>query len=409
MSYCLEFLWFEHNVQILIYQKMYIFLYQNSNIMAAPFIFGKIAEGNNFIDRENDTKRLAENFMSLTNTILISPRRWGKSSLVHKAGKEAMAKDSNLKIVFIDIFNVRTEDEFYSKLASEVLKQTASSLDNIMTAVKKYASAIVSGLSFGDAAAPTSIQFQIREPKMSIDEILDLPEKIAADRKMKIVICIDEFQQIGMFESPKAFQATLRSKWQLQQHVSYCLYGSRRHMMMEVFGKVSMPFYKFGAIYFLEKIDRLFWPDYISREFLNTGKRITEGQCERIVQLADNNPYYVQQLAQTTWLHCQSDSCTDSDITDAFEDILRQQGELNRALTLSLTISQQNLLHAMSAGEKNLSSQRVMKEYRLKSSTEVSRARKALIANDILDDFGKQYSFEDPIYEYWLKNVFFKD
>lgn len=88
---------------------------------------------------------------------------------------------------------------------------------------------------------------------MSIDEILDLPEKIAADRKMKIVICIDEFQQIGMFESPKAFQATLRSKWQLQQHVSYCLYGSRRHMMMEVFGKVSMPFYKFGAIYFLEK------------------------------------------------------------------------------------------------------------------------------------------------------------
>lgn len=136
MSYCLKFLWFEHNVQILIYQKMYIFLYQNSNIMAAPFIFGKIAEGNNFIDRENDTKRLAENFMSLTNTILISPRRWGKSSLVHKAGKEAMSKDSNLKIVFIDIFNVRTENEFYSKFASEVLKQTASSLDNIMTAVK---------------------------------------------------------------------------------------------------------------------------------------------------------------------------------------------------------------------------------------------------------------------------------
>ena len=380
------------DVQILIYQKMYIFLYQNLNIMAAPFVFGKIAEGNNFIDREKDTKRLAENFMSLTTTILISPRRWGKSSLVHKAGTEAMSKDSNLKIVFIDIFNIRTEEEFFSKFASEVLKQTAS--------------AIVS--SFGDAAAPTSIQFQIKEPKMSIDEILDLPEKIAADRKMKIVICIDEFQQIGMFSSPKEFQATLRSKWQLQQHVSYCLYGSRRHMMMEVFGKVSMPFYKFGAIYFLEKIDRAFWPDYISREFRNTGKIITAEQCERIVQLADNNPYYVQQLAQTTWLHCQSDSCADSDITEAFDDILRQQGELNRALTLSLTISQQNLLHAMSAGEKNLSSQKVLKEYNLKSSTEVSRARKALIANDILDDFGKQYSFEDPLYEYWLKNVFFK-
>ena len=184
-----------------------------------------------------------------------------------------------------------------------------------------------------------------------------------------------------------------------------CVFLSHRSFSFRVLEKVGIR----GCKVFREKIDRLFWPDYISREFLNTGKRITEGQCERIVQLADNNPYYVQQLAQTTWLHCQSDSCTDSDITDAFEDILRQQGELNRALTLSLTISQQNLLHAMSAGEKNLSSQRVMKEYRLKSSTEVSRARKALIANDILDDFGKQYSFEDPIYEYWLKNVFFKD
>ena len=202
---------------------MFIFLYQNLHIMAAPFIFGKIAEGNNFIDRELDTKRLADNFMSLTNTILISPRRWGKSSLVHKAGKEAISKDQNLRIVFIDIFNVRTEEEFFSKFASEVIKQTATSVDNILSAVKKYASAIVSGLSFGDAAAPTSIQFQIKEPKMSIDEILDLPEKIASDRNIKIVICIDEFQQIGMFESPKTFQATLRSKWQLQQHVSYCL------------------------------------------------------------------------------------------------------------------------------------------------------------------------------------------
>lgn len=388
---------------------MFIFLYQNLHIMAAPFIFGKIAEGNNFIDRELDTKRLADNFMSLTNTILISPRRWGKSSLVHKAGKEAMSKDQNLRIVFIDIFNVRTEEEFFSKFASEVIKQTATSVDNILSVVKKYASAIVSGLSFGDAAAPTSIQFQIKEPKMSIDEILDLPEKIASDRNIKIVICIDEFQQIGMFESPKAFQATLRSKWQLQQHVSYCLYGSRRHMMMEVFGKVSMPFYKFGAICFLEKIDKTFWPEFISREFRNTGKNISLSQCEKIVQLVDNNPYYVQQLAQTTWLHCQADSCTDSDIDDAFDDILRQQGELNRALTLSLPLAQQNLLHAMAAGEKSLSSQKVMKTYNLKSSSEVSRARKALIANDILDDFGKQYSFEDPIYEYWLKNVFFNN
>ena len=86
--------------------------------MAAPFVFGRVAEGENFIDREKDTARLAENFRSLTNTILISPRRWGKTSLVHKAASRAMEEDKELKVVFIDIFNVRTEDEFYEKMAT---------------------------------------------------------------------------------------------------------------------------------------------------------------------------------------------------------------------------------------------------------------------------------------------------
>ena len=376
--------------------------------MAAPFVFGRVAEGENFIDREKDTARLAENFRSLANTILISPRRWGKTSLVHKAASRAMEEDKELKVVFIDIFNVRTEDEFYEKMATEVIRQTATTADNILMTIRKYAAAIISGISFGDAAAPTSVQFQIKEPQRSADEILELPEKIARDRGIKIVVCIDEFQQIGEFRDPRAFQANLRAKWQLQQHVAYCLFGSRRHMMMEVFGKASMPFYKFGAIYFLEKIDAGFWPEFIAGEFAKTGKVISTEQCKEIVRLADNNPYYVQQLAQTAWLHCQSGICEEGTVQEAFEDILRQQGELNRALTATLTLTQQNLLHAMVNGEQALSSKEVIEKYGMKSTTEISRARKALVAKDILDDFGKCYTFEDPLYEYWLKNVFFR-
>lgn len=376
--------------------------------MAAPFVFGRVAEGENFIDRETDTARLAENFRSLTNTILISPRRWGKTSLVHKAARMAMEEDKGLKVVFIDIFNVRTEDEFYEKMATEIIRQTATTADTILSTIRKYASAIISGISFGDAAAPTSVLFQIKEPQMSADEILELPEKIARDRGIKIVVCIDEFQQIGEFRDPRAFQANLRARWQLQQHTAYCLFGSRRHMMMEAFGKASMPFYKFGAIYFLEKIDEGFWPEFIAGEFAKTGKSISTEQCREIVRLADNNPYYVQQLSQTTWLHCPNGACEDGTVQEAFEDILRQQGELNRALTTTLTLVQQNLLHAMANGEQSLSSKEVIETYGLKSTTEISRARKALVAKDILDDFGKCYTFEDPLYEYWLKNVFFR-
>ena len=78
--------------------------------METPFIFGKIATEKNFTDREKETADLVQNFMSLINTIIISPRRWGKSSLVNKAAKLAMAQDSNLRICHIDLFNVRSEE-----------------------------------------------------------------------------------------------------------------------------------------------------------------------------------------------------------------------------------------------------------------------------------------------------------
>ena len=89
--------------------------------METPFIFGKIATEKNFTDREKETADLVQNFISLINTIIISPRRWGKSSLVNKAAKLAMAQDSNLRICHIDLFNVRSEEHFYSLLAQKVL------------------------------------------------------------------------------------------------------------------------------------------------------------------------------------------------------------------------------------------------------------------------------------------------
>ena len=94
--------------------------------METPFIFGKIATEKNFTDREKETADLVQNFTSLINTIIISPRRWGKSSLVNKAARLAMAQDSNLRICHIDLFNVRSEEHFYSLLAQKVIAATST-------------------------------------------------------------------------------------------------------------------------------------------------------------------------------------------------------------------------------------------------------------------------------------------
>ena len=224
--------------------------------MKTPFVFGKIATEKNFTDREMETAILVDNFKSLINTIIISPRRWGKSSLVNKAAKLAMADDSNLRIVQIDLFNVRNEEHFYSLLAEKVVAATSSKWEESVDNAKKFFSHLVPKISVGtDPTNEISIDFDWEEVRKNPDEVLDLAEEIAEAKGLKIVVCLDEFQNISEFTDPDYFQKRLRSHWQTHQRVAYCLYGSKRHMMMEVFTDSSKPFYKFGNLIFLIKIE----------------------------------------------------------------------------------------------------------------------------------------------------------
>lgn len=86
------------------------------------------------------------------------------------------------------------------------------------------------------------------------EEVLKLPEVIAQSKGYRIVVCVDEFQQIGDFPDSLTFQKKLRGIWQLQSHVSYCLYGGKKHMMEQMFQNQSYPFYRFGDFFYLNKI-----------------------------------------------------------------------------------------------------------------------------------------------------------
>jgi predicted AAA+ superfamily ATPase len=95
---------------------------KNEMIMESPFMYGVATFGKWFTDREEDAKRLSVNFTHGINTILISPRRWGKTSLVLKVAKQI--NDKNLKIVNLDIFSCRSKEDFYRTFAKEIIRQT---------------------------------------------------------------------------------------------------------------------------------------------------------------------------------------------------------------------------------------------------------------------------------------------
>lgn len=375
--------------------------------METPFVFGKIATEKNFTDREQETAYLVKHFTSLINTIIISPRRWGKSSLVNKAAELAMEQDRDLRICRIDLFNVRNEEHFYSLLAQNVIAATSSRWEEAIENARNFFSRLVPKISIGsDPANEISIDFDWDEVKRNPDEVLDLAEKIARDKGLKIVVCVDEFQNIAEFTDPDYFQKRLRSHWQQHQHVAYCLYGSKRHMMLEVFTNSSKPFYKFGNLILLNKIETSHWVEFFQSRFADTGKRITEEASTLIAALTDNHPYYAQQLAQLSWLRAE-DVCTAEIVREAHAGLVEQLSLLFVTITETLTTQQLNYLRALLAGEKSISSTEVMHRYRISSPTSIARSKAALVKNDILDNQAGCYSFQDPIYAYWLKTQYF--
>lgn len=375
--------------------------------METPFVFGKIASDKNFTNRKIEAERVALNFISSVNTILISPRRWGKSSLVARAADIASKKSRTIKFCFIDLNNVRTEEQFYQQLATKVLNASATKTRKLIENSRKFFGRFIPNITISpDSATELKLGLDWKEVKQEPDDILNLAEKISSHNNFKFVICIDEFQNISEFDNPLDIQKKMRSHWQKHRNVSYCLYGSKRHMLMDVFTSPSMPFYKFGDIIFLDKISLKDWVPFIQKRFADTGKNINRNDAGLVADLADCHPYYVQQLAQQSWLRTYS-VCSDEIIKKSFNDLVLQLSMLFQNLTDGLNNTQINLLKALIDNKEQLSSQSTIQAYRLGTSANVVKTKKALIDKEIIDIRGKEIYFLDPLFRYWLKEYFF--
>ncbi len=376
-------------------------------IMDTPFIYGKLAVGENFTDRADEKMRLVQNFLSGTNTILISPRRWGKSSLVLKAASELQDSKQNILIVFIDLFNIRNEEDFYKALAENVIRVSSSRMEEVVSTVKQFMKQWVPRISFSPGSQQEfSLGLNWHELKKQPDEILDLVDNIAQSKKSKLVICIDEFQNIAFFEDPLAFQKKLRSHWQKHQSVSYCLYGSKRLMLMDVFTSPSMPFFKFGDLLFLSRIAINFWILFITERFRSTGKEISDSQAEKIAVMAEGHPYYVQQLAQLVWLRTGKE-VTSKTVDEAMDGLVLQMSLLFQGITENLTTPQVNFLRMLIDGETRHTTKANIDKYQLGSSANVIRIKKSLIEKEIIDVQPSGLIILNPVYSTWLRNYYF--
>ena len=338
-----------------------------------PFEYGSIAENEYFIDRIEDRRDLKTFLGGGINVMLISPRRWGKSSLVKAAMEELKQEQKDVRVCYLDAFKIFSEEEFYNKFASAVLQGVSSTME------KRWAE--------------------------SAEEILNLPEKIAKAKGIHVIVCIDEFQQLANLPDWKRLEGTMRSVWQGQHSTTYCLYGSKRHMMMDIFGNSKNPFYRFGQMMTLKKIAKEYWKPFIHDSFYNHGKTISDDMIERICNTVQCHSWYMQQFCFLIWTR------TATEVTEEiYQSQLTKLLDTNTDMFITdidgMPASQIAFLRAVCMGETHFNAQQVVAEYGLGAPRTITKNKKALVERDFIEKSGDSFKMVDPVFELWFKREY---
>lgn len=371
--------------------------------MQNPFVYGEVVPASAFVDRIAELDRLVEDLAAGQKVFLISPRRYGKSSLVRHA-LSAMSRRGAL-----------------------TLEVTVSSFSSYVAFLEGYARALVSAETKRDRARTwlretvRSARAEVRHSPgdMSVSfpgvrserdisrlagEVFALPARLAQSRRRKVVVALDEFQAIGGFNGGSVEHA-LRAAVQHQRDVGYVFAGSEPSLMERMLGP-KRPFYKAGPVIRLDKIPPEEFALFIDSRFERSGLKPESGLGAAIVEVAGNLPYDVQRLAHETWDEVRAAGrrrATLDDLHQALRRLLTEQQVMFEALWQRLTLPQRGVLRAVVIEEgRELLSADVRERHRLGGASSVQYALASLVRDDLVARDADRYAVVDSLMREWI-------
>jgi hypothetical protein len=374
--------------------------------MPNPFVYGEVVPRETFVDREVELDRLTSDLLAGQKIFLISPRRFGKSSLVRQALRAAGRGGA---------LTVEVTVSSYSSYVA-FLEGYAQALLGIETRIDK-ARAWLRELLGGvrpevrmEANERGGSQLAVSFPSARTDkdvsklaqEVFALPGRIAEARRRRLAIALDEFQAIASFNGG-SIEHALRAAVQHQRQVGYVFSGSEPSLMERMLGR-SRPFYKAGPVMRLQKIPAEPFAAFIESRFQATRLRPTPGLGAAIVELAGNLPYDVQRLAHEVWDDAHGGKSVGlDDLHETLKRLLGEHEALFEATWQHLTLAQRAALRAavLEEGQELLSAD-VRTRYRLGGASTVQASLTALVREDILAREGTRYVVVDSLFREWV-------
>ncbi|MDR1712831.1 MAG: AAA family ATPase [Coriobacteriales bacterium] len=347
-----------------------------------PFRFGVVVDGPFFTDRTTEKAELKQALNSANHIVLISPRRYGKSSLALN-----VARSTKRPLIYMNLQSATSVTDFANQLLKEVLK--AYKFENI----RRHLAGLRGSPAFETDMATGAISVYFRpigkESTSSLEDVFTLIEKLATAKKRPIVI-LDEFQEAASIDA-QLFKK-LRSVMQMQQNINYVFIGSEESMMEQIFNSKKSPFYHFGLLMRLARIPKSDFESFVAGGLQDISKHAAL-IARDIVAFTESHPYYTQLLSYKCFEFLRN---TDYDVDTlplVCSSIVAEQDNNYEKLWNQLNKNQQGILVSLALGAANIQP--------AKNSTYYS-SLKALVKKGLVVKL-ESYILEDPFFKLWIE------
>ncbi len=352
--------------------------------MKNPFKFGTIVENEYFTDRVSELAAICQTMDSENHLILISPRRFGKSSLVHKAVKQI-----GRPYIFLNLQKVVSVTDFAAAILKEVFK--LHPWERLKHQMQHFR--VVPTISANPMTQGIDVSFQpMQDETVALEDALALLESVSTE-KQKLIVIFDEFQEIMGLS--KGIDKRLRAILQEQQRINYIFLGSQESMMTEIFERKKSPFYHFGKLMILPKIPYDDFYTYLQERLQPVADGHTDAIATQILSTTQCHPYYTQQLASQVWdlLAYQKES---RDVVEtAIEQLVTTHDLDYERLWLTFNRTDKRVFQSLCRKESPLENRQ------LPTSTLYSSVKKLMREGYLIRS--TSYDIEDPFFMRWIQ------
>lgn len=375
--------------------------------MDSPFLYNNYVSGNQFIGREKEVNQVKNLILSKRNILIYGPPKTGKKSIIFNALNSVKESKHNYILCRINMFNIRCIEAMMLKYTNEILKCFSNSSVEWCNLLNEYI-----------PTAPYAIDESANEhPKLTytnkalltneqIENILNLPEALAKNHNIHLIIYFEQFHDILLFDDPFRVFILLERVWKGFIFTSFILTGERLNAMDEIF-KEKKYLYKFSERVNIPPISEKVFADFIIKGFLKGGKVAPLELAQEIYRIVEGDSWYTQHLSALAY-HLTQGYLTKSIVEDATKQLIHLYSYQFHSIAYGLSKNQLRFIKAVLEGVTRFSSADILDKYKLNSSANVNRIKEALAKKEILTFNSKTEAvFIDPLLKLWFINNFF--